>query len=58
MVLDLIGGLAFFSFTDKPSDVYEWKGASATLAVIISYGLTSVATTIFFFRPTSRGIAT
>ena len=30
----------------------------ATLAVIIAYGMTSVAATLFFFRPTSRGIAT
>lgn len=50
MVLGLIGGLAFFPFTDKPSDVYGWMGALATLAVIIAYGMTSVAATIFFFR--------
>lgn len=50
MVLGLVGGLAFFPFTDKPSDVYGWMGALATLAVIIAYGMTSVAATIFFFK--------
>ncbi len=50
MVLGLLGGLAFFPFTDKPSDVYGWMGALATLAVIIAYGMTSIAATIFFFR--------
>ncbi len=53
----MVLGLAFFPFADKPSDVYGWMGALATLAVIIAYGMTSVAATIFF-RPTSRGIAT
>jgi len=50
MVLGLLGGLAFFPFTDKPSDVYGWMGALATLAVIIAYGMTSIAATTFFFR--------
>lgn len=50
MVLGLVGGLAFFPFTNKPSDVYGWMGALATLAVIIAYGMTSVAATIFFFK--------
>ena len=50
MVLGLLAGLAFVPFTDKPSDVYGWLGALATLAVIIAYGMTSIASTIFFFR--------
>ncbi len=50
MVLGLVGGLAFFPFTDKPSDVYGWMGALATLAVIIAYGMTSVAATIYFWK--------
>ena len=50
MVLGLAGGLAFFPFTDKPSEVYGWMGALATLAVIIAYGMTSVAATIYFWK--------
>lgn len=50
MVLGLLGGLAFAPFTSKPSDVYGWMGALATLAVIIAYGMTSMAATIFFWK--------
>ena len=50
MVIGLAGGLAFFPFTDKPSDVYGWMGALATLAVIIAYGMTSIAATIYFLK--------
>ena len=50
MVLGLLAGLAFFPFTDKPSDVYGWMGALATLAVVIAYGMTSLAATIYFWK--------
>ena len=50
MVLGLLSGLAFFPFTDSPSNVYGWMGALATLAVIIAYGMTSIAAVIFFWK--------
>lgn len=50
MVIGLLGGLAFVPFTDSPSNVYGWMGALATLAVIIAYGMTSIAATLFFWK--------
>ena len=41
---------AFDRYTSSPSDVYGWTGALATLAVIIAYGMTSIAATIYFWR--------
>ncbi len=50
MVVGLAFSAAFYPFTDKPSDVYGWTGALATLAVIIAYGMTSLASTAYFAR--------
>ena len=50
MIIGLICGLAFIPFTDSPSNVYGWLGALATLAVIIAYGMTSLASIIFFWK--------
>ena len=50
MAIGILGGLAFVPFTDSPSNVYGWMGALATLAVIIAYGMTSVASTVFFWK--------
>ena len=54
MVLGLASAAAFFPFTDSPSNVYGWTGALATLAVIIAYGMTSIAATVFFWREDVR----
>jgi amino acid transporter len=50
MVLGLLVAGAFVPFTDSPSNVYGWTGALATLAVIIAYGMTSVAAAIYFWK--------
>jgi amino acid transporter len=50
MVIGLAISLAFFPFGVGPSDVYGFTGALATLAVIIAYGMTSIAATIYFWR--------
>ena len=50
MILGLISALLFYPFTDSPSNVYGWMGALATLGVIIAYGMTSVASVIFFWK--------
>lgn len=50
MALGLLAALVFVPFTDSPSNVYGWLGALATLAVIIAYGMTSVASFVFFAR--------
>ena len=50
MVIGLLIAAAFVPFTDSPSNVYGWTGALATLAVIIAYGMTSVAAAIYFWK--------
>jgi len=50
MVLGLLSAGAFVPFTDSPSNVYGWSGALATLAVIIAYGMTSIAASIYFWK--------
>jgi len=50
MVLGLLIAGAFVPFTDSPSNVYGWSGALATLAVIIAYGMTSIAASIYFWK--------
>jgi amino acid transporter len=50
MVLGLLIAAAFVPFTNSPSDVYGWSGALATLAVIIAYGMTSIAAAIYFWK--------
>jgi amino acid transporter len=50
MVIGLLIAAAFVPFTDSPSNVYGWTGALATLAVIIAYGMTSVAAAMYFWK--------
>jgi amino acid transporter len=50
MVIGLLIAAAFAPFTDSPSNVYGWTGALATLAVIIAYGMTSIAAAIYFWK--------
>ncbi len=50
MVIGLLIAAAFAPFTNSPSNVYGWSGALATLAVIIAYGMTSIAATIYFWK--------
>jgi amino acid transporter len=50
MGLGLLAALAFAPFTNSPSNVYGWLGALATLAVILAYGMTSIASFIFFAK--------
>jgi amino acid transporter len=50
MVIGLLVAAAFVPFTDSPSNVYGWTGALATLAVIIAYGMTSIAAVIYFWK--------
>ncbi len=50
MVIGLAIAAAFFPFTNSPSNVYGWTGALATLAVILAYGMTSIASTMYFWR--------
>lgn len=50
MVIGLAISLAFYPFGVGPSDVYGFTGALATLAVIIAYGMTSIASAIYFWR--------
>jgi amino acid transporter len=50
MVIGLGISLAFFPFGVGPSDVYGFTGALATLAVIIAYGMTSIAAAMYFWR--------
>ena len=50
MVIGLLIAAAFAPFTNSPSDVYGWSGALATLAVIIAYGMTSIAAVIYFWK--------
>ena len=50
MVIGLLIAAAFVPFTNSPSNVYGWTGALATLAVIIAYGMTSIAAVIYFWK--------
>lgn len=50
MIVGMAISEAFARYTSSPSDVYGWTGALATLAVIIAYGMTSIAATIYFWR--------
>lgn len=50
MGFGLLAALIFVPFTDSPSNVYGWLGALATLAVIIAYGMTSIASFVFFAK--------
>ncbi len=50
MVIGLAIAVAFAPFTNSPSNVYGWTGALATLAVIIAYGMTSVASVMYFWK--------
>jgi amino acid transporter len=50
MCLGLVIGLAFAPFTSSPADVYGWSGALATLSVLIAYGMTGVASTMYFWK--------
>jgi amino acid transporter len=49
MVFGLAISLAFYPFGVGPSDVYGFTGALATLAVIIAYGMTSIAAALYFW---------
>jgi amino acid transporter len=50
MVIGLLVAAVFVPFTDSPSNVYGWTGALATVAVIIAYGMTSVAAAMYFWK--------
>ncbi len=50
MIIGLAAALAFVGHTSSPSDIYGWLGALATLAVIIAYGMTSIASLIYFWH--------
>ncbi|GAC1462984.1 MAG: APC family permease [Chloroflexota bacterium] len=50
MIIGLAMALAFVGHTSSPSDVYGWLGALATLAVIVAYGMTSIASLLYFWR--------
>lgn len=50
MVIGLLIAAAFVPFTNSPSNVYGWTGALATLAVIIAYGMTSIAAVVYFWK--------
>jgi amino acid transporter len=50
MAIGLLAALVFVPFTDSPSNVYGWLGALATLAVILAYGMTSIASFVFFAK--------
>lgn len=50
MIIGLASALAFIGHTNSPSDIYGWLGALATLAVIVAYGMTSIASLIYFWR--------
>lgn len=54
MIVGMAISEAFARYTSSPSDVYGWTGALATLAVIIAYGMTSIASTIYFWRQDIR----
>jgi amino acid transporter len=54
MVVGMAISEAFAKYTNSPSNVYGWTGALATLAVIIAYGMTSIAATIYFWRQDIR----
>jgi amino acid transporter len=54
MVVGMAISEAFAGYTSSPSNVYGWTGALATLAVIIAYGMTSIGSTIYFWRQDVR----